>query len=142
MNEVTTQFKSARLISESVKRFHYHNPNYRLLAQIVESVSREPFADYLQEHILKPLEMTHTSEVSATQSFYTGPGRVDKGHIFVIGTFVAIQEPDCFVEGAVWIRSTVSDMAHWLSLQLTQGRIGNRKLLSRAFMTLMHTSPA
>jgi CubicO group peptidase (beta-lactamase class C family) len=142
LKEATAQFKSARLVSEPGRRFHYHNPNYRLLAQLVESVSHEPFADYLQEHIFKPLEMTHTSDVSATQSFYKGPGRIDKGHIFVLGRPVASQEPDWFVEGAAGMRSTVSDMAHWLSLQLTQGHVGNRQLLNRASMALMHTSPA
>lgn len=142
LDEATAQLKSARLISEPGNQFHYHNPNYRLLAKIVESVSHESFADYLQTHIFKPLQMRHTHDVSATKWFYTGSDRIDKGHIFVLGKPIAIREPDWFVDGAGGMRSTVNDMAHWLSLQLAHGRVDTTQLLSQQSMTLMHTPPA
>ena len=139
LDAATAQFKSARLVSEPGTQFHYHNPNYRLLAKIVESVSHEPFADYLQTHIFKPLHMSYTRDVSATELFYTGSDRIDKGHIFVLGKPIAIREPDWFVEGAAGMVSTVDDMAHWLNLHLAHGRIDTTQLLSQSSMTRMHT---
>ncbi|GAB3551038.1 serine hydrolase domain-containing protein [Spirosoma fluminis] len=141
LEEATAQLNRARLVSEPGKQFHYHNPNYRLLAKIVESVSHESFPDYLQRHIFKPLRMAHTRDVSATTSFYTDSDRIEKGHIFVLGKPLAMGEPDWFVEGAAGMRSTVNDMAHWLSLQLAHGRVGSTQLLSQQSMTLMHTPP-
>lgn len=142
LNEATAQLNRARLVSEPGNQFHYHNPNYRLLAKIVESVSHEAFADYLQLHIFRPLRMTHTQDGSATKSFYTGSDRIDKGHIFVLGKPLAIPEPDWFVDGAAGMRSTVNDMAHWLRLQLAHGRVDQTQLLSQPSMTLMHTPPS
>ncbi|MVM31359.1 serine hydrolase [Spirosoma sp. HMF4905] len=141
LDEATAQFNQARLVSEPGRQFHYHNPNYRLLAKIVEAVSQEPFANYLQKHIFEPLQMTHTNDVSATKAFYTGADRIDNGHIFVLGKPIAIQEPDWFIDGAAGMRSTVNDMAHWLSLQLARGRVGNTQLLSQQSLTLTHNPP-
>ncbi|GAB4016400.1 serine hydrolase domain-containing protein [Spirosoma koreense] len=142
LGEATAQLKGARLVSEPGKQFHYHNPNYRLLAQLVESVSHEPFAAYLQNHIFRPLHMRQTRDVSATKSFYSGSDRIGKGHIFVLGKPLAMQEPDWFVEGAAGMCSTVADMAHWLRLQLAHGRVGRTQLLSQPSMTLMHAPPS
>lgn len=40
--------------------FEYANVNYSLLGEIIEQVSGESYADYLQKNILDPLGMTHT----------------------------------------------------------------------------------
>ena len=141
LDEATVQLNSARLVSEPGNQFHYHNPNYRLLAKIVEAVSHEPYADYLQTHIFKPVHMSHTRDRSATKLFYTGSDRIDKGHIFFLGKPIAISEPDWFVDGAAGMQSTVNDMAHWLSMQLGQGRVDNTQLLTQPSMTLMHSPP-
>ncbi|MBD2702338.1 beta-lactamase family protein [Spirosoma sp. BT702] len=138
LDEAMARFNVARLVSEPGQQYHYHNPNYRLLAKIVEAVSHEPFAGYLQKHIFQPLHMTHTSDVSTTKSFYIGSDKIDHGHIFFLGKPVAVREPDWFIDGAAGMHSTVNDMGHWLSLQLAHGRVGDTQLLSRESMTLMH----
>jgi CubicO group peptidase (beta-lactamase class C family) len=45
-------------------RYRYSNGNYVLLAKIVERVSGMPFAAFLQQRVLNPLGMIHTSVVS------------------------------------------------------------------------------
>src|SRR6185369_17641169 len=44
-------------------RWSYSNTNYLLLGKVIESVSGESYAAYLQRHILDPLHMldTHTT---------------------------------------------------------------------------------
>jgi hypothetical protein len=141
-DEATALLKSARLASEPGDQFHYHNPNYRLLARVVESVSQQPFADYMQAHIFEPLQMISTSEVPATNSFFKGSRPIDNGHIFALGKPIASREPDWFVEGAAGMRSTVNDMAYWLRLQLAHGCVDQTKLLSQNSMALMRTTPS
>ncbi|HEX3364087.1 serine hydrolase domain-containing protein [Phenylobacterium sp.] len=41
--------------------FEYSNGGYLLLSEIVERVSGQPFADYVQDHILKPIGMTRST---------------------------------------------------------------------------------
>lgn len=40
--------------------FDYNNSNYNLLAWIIETVSKQPYAEFLHEHIFLPLDMHHT----------------------------------------------------------------------------------
>lgn len=50
------------------KRFQYCNTNYAFLAQLVEIVSRQPFADYVREYIFFPAHMqdSYVRELSDT----------------------------------------------------------------------------
>lgn len=41
-------------------QYRYSNSGYAVLAMIVEKVSRQPFAQFLQENVFAPLGMTHT----------------------------------------------------------------------------------
>lgn len=61
-NEPTTQKQAIEAIAESEptdKRgsFDYSNSNYVLLAEVVESVTGESFADFLAEEIFEPLDL-------------------------------------------------------------------------------------
>lgn len=49
------------------QRVEYCNTNYILLGLLVEKVGRQPFADYLTEHILGPLNLAHTSFPTGNQ---------------------------------------------------------------------------
>lgn len=48
------------------KVFHYNNSNYMVLAAIIEKVTQQSFAEYLQENIFKPLGMKNTHVYSTT----------------------------------------------------------------------------
>lgn len=141
-NEALHQLNMAHLVTRPGEQFHYHNPNYRILANVVEAVSHEPFAHYLEKHIFEPLHMVHTSDVATTQEFFDGAHPLDKGHIFVMGKPVAIQEPDWFIDGAAGIRSSVNDLAYWLIVQLQHGQFENRQLVSPQSMRIMQSVPA
>ena len=43
------------------KTFNYNNSNYNLLAWIIEHVSKQSYAEFLQENIFLPLGMTNTA---------------------------------------------------------------------------------
>lgn len=46
---------------EDIEQFSYCNTAYALLGLIVEEVAEQAFEDFCQEHIFKPLDMTHSS---------------------------------------------------------------------------------
>jgi CubicO group peptidase (beta-lactamase class C family) len=127
------------LMSEPGKEYHYHNPNYIILAYLVETVSKEKFADYLQKYILQPLDMTNTKVVSSTSQLES-ISNLSKGHYFLFGQPVQAKEPNWFVEGPAGIISTANDMAKWLLLQENKGRYKGKQILSEAGIRQTHTS--
>ncbi|MGG4046007.1 serine hydrolase domain-containing protein [Paenibacillus favisporus] len=136
LGESIARLKGVKLASDPGTAFHYHNTNYQLLALIVETVSKEPFPDYLQKHIFAPLHMDRTTDAALTDSFK------EPSHMLLYGQPVALKEPDWFVEGAAGNISTANDMARWLMLQLGEGTYGGARLLSPEGIAAMHEVPA
>jgi CubicO group peptidase (beta-lactamase class C family) len=60
MDEVIGRFKDLRLEFEPGEKYIYSNSGYVLLTQVIETVSGQPYADYLQEQLLMPLGMEST----------------------------------------------------------------------------------
>jgi CubicO group peptidase (beta-lactamase class C family) len=91
-------------------KFAYDNSGYVLLGYIVEKVSGEHYADYLQHHIFDPLGMKATGYDVADVILperASGYGR-EKGQI-VNAHFLSMTEP--FSAGSLY--STVDDMLIW-----------------------------
>jgi CubicO group peptidase (beta-lactamase class C family) len=141
LNDVVKNLQSVKLVSAPGKAFHYHNPNYQVLAKIVENVSHEQFSAYLQKHILAPLHMGQTYNAENVRQFFNSKNRLPRGHIYVLGKPVATEEPDWFVSGPGGVVSTAGDMAKWLSSQLTTNR-GTSAILGNKYMAMMQSPPA
>lgn len=141
LEEAIARFQAVKLASDPGRAYHYHNPNYQILARLVEAVSGELFGDYLQKHIFQPLQMKNTFDVANTNQFYEQDGHFPNGHIFVYGKPVAVKEPAWFIEGAAGNVSTIEDMASWLKLNLNGGMAQGVRLLSAEGIRTMH-SPA
>lgn len=63
--EIIALTRDQPLHFEPGSKFEYDNSGYILLGYVVEKVSGQKYADYLREHIFKPLGMDHTGyEVS------------------------------------------------------------------------------
>lgn len=119
--------------------FEYSNVNYNLLGLIIEAASGEKFADYVQNHIFDPLDMTHTytSKAAAKQN------GMSTGYISWFGIPMAVPDmplPSGSLSAAGLI-STTEDMAHYLIAQLNGGRYGEVQILSPEGIAEMH-SPA
>lgn len=122
--------------SEPGEQYEYSNINYDLLGLIVQSVSRQPYGNYIQAHIFAPLEMNHsyTSLVDARTNnistgytpFYIGKQPMEPvysgGHVASAGLF-----------------STAEDMSHFLIAQLNAGQYGDTSILSGEGIETMHT---
>jgi CubicO group peptidase (beta-lactamase class C family) len=138
MNTVDN-LKDVELASNPGEKFHYHNPNYHVMARLVEVVSQEKFADYLQKHIFTPLQMTNTANYHSTLEFEK---HLPQGNIFLFGQPVKINEPNWYVEGSAGIVSTTSDLAKWLRLYMNKGEYDGKRLLSEKGIETMFSTPA
>jgi len=58
--ERATSLRNADPVAHPGTEYHYFNPNYGVLARVVEVVSGQRFSEYLTEHIFQPLGMRHT----------------------------------------------------------------------------------
>lgn len=131
--------KDVNLANSPGEKFQYHNPNYQVMAHLVEVVSQEKFSDYLQKHIFEPLQMKHTAAYHSTLQFRNN---LPQGHIFMFGQPRKMDEPDWYIEGSAGMVSTTSDLAKWLMLYLNKGAYKGQRLLSSQGVETMFSHPA
>lgn len=120
--------------------FEYSNWNYNLLGLIVEAVSGESYADYIQTHIFDPLEMSHSysSQALAKQN------GLAVGHRYWF-TFPSAMPELAIPQGSLPTGGLVSsgeDMAHYLIAHLNGGRYGDAQLLSPEGIAELHRGGA
>jgi CubicO group peptidase (beta-lactamase class C family) len=120
--------------------FEYSDSNYNVLGLIVEAVSGETYADYVQAHIFDPLEMRH-STTSRAQAKQDG---LATGHR--LWFWVPVAAPDLPApRGSLpsgQLISSAEDMAHYLMALLNGGRYGEAQILSEAGIAEMHQGVA
>jgi CubicO group peptidase (beta-lactamase class C family) len=113
----------------------YSNYATALAGYIVERVSGKPFVEYIDEHILKPLAMTHSSFAQPlppslapymSNGYLTGS---DEAKPFeVIGAFPA---------GS--LSSSADDIAQFMLAHLQGGQLGSARILKPETAQLMHS---
>ena len=133
--------RDAQAVAPPGAAFHYFDPNYQLLARLIEVVSGQVFATYLQQHVFAPLDMR--GSVSALTSALPTPSTqlLAQGHIFAYGASVGLPELSGFLAGSGGVVSTASDLAHFLIAQGNQGTYLGRSVLSANGVSLMQTPP-
>ena len=134
--------RSARPVSAPGEAFHYSDPNYQVLARLVEVVSGESFDAYLQAHVFAPLEMHDTFSAVTTDEAVARAERLAEGHLVIYGLPVAARELPGVLGGSSGVVSTAADLARYLAMQNAGGRYAGRTLLSREHRDLTHTPPA
>jgi CubicO group peptidase (beta-lactamase class C family) len=140
-DELLSSLRKARPVAQPGVAFHYFNPNYQILARVVEVVSGEQFSAYLQTHIFAPLQMTHTFNAITSQDTLQRAEGLAQGHVMAFGIPIAVQEMSGFLGGSGGVISTAEDMAKYLIMQNNGGRFDGTSLLSPASVELMHTAP-
>ena len=100
-------------------RYKYDNSGYVLLGMVIEKVSGQTYAKFLENEIFKPLKLTHTSYCP---SHPTDPafaaGYSKNGDGVKPATYLSLTQP--FAAGALC--STVGDLVMW-ERALTSGKV-------------------
>jgi CubicO group peptidase (beta-lactamase class C family) len=139
IDDQVTSLRSARLVATPGAEFHYFNPNYAVLARIVEVVSAESFGDYLAAHVFHPLRMSRTLSVLTSTEGLRSAHDLAQGHLLLFGIPWPRQEMSGYLAGSGGVISTAEDMAHYLLMQTNGGRFGDHRLLSPQSVALMQT---
>jgi CubicO group peptidase (beta-lactamase class C family) len=127
----------ARPVSAPGTEFHYFDPNYQVLAALVEAVTGRPFGEHLRRRLFDPLEMTGTAAAPTARAGVDAVPALAPGHVLVFGKPVARPELDGLLAGSGGVISTAADMARWLVMQST----GGTGVLTPGSVELMHTPP-
>jgi CubicO group peptidase (beta-lactamase class C family) len=108
------------------KIYSYSSFGVTLEGYLVQKISGEQFGDYIEKHILQPLDM-HSS------SFQLKPelaANLATGYEYRRGRYNS-QPVDYFnIQPAAGLYSTASDMAHFLIAQMEDGQYGGSRILS------------
>jgi CubicO group peptidase (beta-lactamase class C family) len=129
-------FEAFPLVARPGAMFQYSNANYMVAGYIVERASGQSYESYVEQHIFKPLDMTHS---------YAMPGPGDepgltKGHVTWFGLKVPYTEqvaPALIPDG--YIISSASDMTHYLIAQMNDGVYNGIRIVSAKSAQEMHT---
>lgn len=112
-------------------RFKYDNSGYILLGMVIEKVSGEPYAKYLESQFFTPLGLTHTSYCPShtkDPAFASGYSKKDDG--VVPHEYLSLTQP--YAAGSLC--STVGDFVTW------QRDLAGGKVVSPESFTLMTTA--
>lgn len=115
-------------------RWKYSNLAYTVAGLIVEKVSGEKWADYVQRHIYQPLGMTASSVDRNVPALAVPYGRRLPDGTRAIIPFVDARG----MASATGITSTVGDMAKFVSAQFRRGTRGGDRILSTGSLREMH----
>lgn len=105
----------------------YSNTGYNLLAEIVETVTRNSFREWTDTHIFKPLCMTNSHfhddyEMILKNRAYSYQAVENGGFKHAVNNTTAL--------GSSSLYSTVEDLAKWI-LNLETGRIGGQRVIEQ-----------
>lgn len=132
--QVVEHGKYFKPVSSMRSRYAYNNFMFEVAAQLVAQVSGMPYDEFIRTRIFVPLGMSSSMVTSAAYKpggNWATPhsrGWRQAGKLQPIAVTV-----DNAWEGAAGIKSSVSDLARWMNLQLNSGKLPDgRPLFSEA----------
>lgn len=109
--------------------YNYNNIQFTLAGEVVASVAKMPWEDFVRTRIFEPLGMTHTRTSFADWNASSHA----TGHMWSFEKqSVSVQPFNDYtmIAPAGTIKSCVRDMAQWLRFQLAGGQIDGKRLIS------------
>jgi CubicO group peptidase (beta-lactamase class C family) len=129
-------FARVELARPTKTGMEYANANYQIAGLIVQTVSGEPFEEYVRQHIFVPLDMRH-SYTTREEAEKDGLAR---GYRFWFGIPIAINRFP-FPRGhfpSGYYAVSAEDMGHFLIAQINDGTYDGKPVISPAGMATMH----
>jgi len=119
------------------KHAAYSNWGTSLAAYIVGEVSGQNWADYIDEHVLEPLNMTATNTHTVPADDLVG--RIATSYVWAGGRFQAMPYEQMNDEPAGMISTTADDMSRFMLAHLNLGALGGERILAEATTRQMHS---
>ena len=133
-SEVRAYIEQTQVIYSPQVRWKYSNLALTIAGLVVEAVSGEAYATYVQRHIFDPLGMGDSSVDRQVAGLAAGYGRRMPDHSRARMPFVDAKA----MGAATGITSTVQDMAKFVSLQFRSGPVSGAQILSTGGLREMH----
>jgi CubicO group peptidase (beta-lactamase class C family) len=131
--ETISHQKSVELIIQQTdlnfipgNQFEYSNSGYILLAEIVQRVSKQSFADFTKERIFKPLKMEHSFFLNNTEN-------IIKNHAY---SYYKLENTyykntlNCSFFGSTGLITSVEDLSLWV-INFDKKTIGNEAIFNK-----------
>ena len=128
LENAVSSLQSEELVSAPGAAYHYSNFGYATLGLIVQTVSGQPFDEYMGDHVFNPIGMAQTRMFSRG---HEAPADVVSGHRFWFGVPVAADVP--YPRGlrpAGGMLSSAADMSRFLAAYLAGGEYAGGRILS------------
>ena len=128
--ELVMKIKSLPLSFQAGEKFEYSNSNYALLGYVVEKVSGKPWAQYVNENIIKPLGLKNTGftdRLSVVKNLATGYTLGD------VSVEKCYYEDGTFPYAAGQMYSNANDLAKW------SDTLFSNKVLNKEYTAMMIT---
>ncbi|WP_120519519.1 serine hydrolase domain-containing protein [Arthrobacter celericrescens] len=127
----------ASLEGEPGEAFGYSNANFNILGLLVQTVSGQPFGDYMRDHIFRPLAMdhSHTSRASAESD------GLARGYSLWFGSLwlqTGVPAPTTGMPSTTMYASA-EDLGHELIAVTSGGRYADRQVLRPESVEAMRT---
>lgn len=127
LEEGVRALSGSRLAGVPGEAFGYANANFNILGLLVQTVSGQPFGDYVEQHIFEPLEMTHSHPARAA-------ARADNaaaGYSLWFGAFWQHTEVPAPSTGmpSTTMYASAEDKSHELTALLNGGTYRDRRIL-------------
>ncbi len=110
-NKMVLKFlKNEQLLFEPGTDYSYSNSAYVLLAEIIQKVSKQSFATFLDQHIFRPLKMKKTLVIERPGQLLknSAKGYSKKDDAYQLNDYTNI-----YTLGAGGIYSTINDLVKW-----------------------------
>ena len=127
MKDIIYNLRYLKPVSGFRTKYDYDNLLYMVAGEVIERVSGKSYEDFVEDRILKPLNMTNSAGSWLRVKDKTNA--ID-AHAPVNG-IVQVIPRDVFRFGnsAGGINSSVADMSKWIIMQMNGGKYGNGKEL-------------
>jgi CubicO group peptidase (beta-lactamase class C family) len=136
---VIGHLSNKKLLANPGERFNYSDFNFNVLADMIAKVSGQIFEAYMQENILIPAGLPHSTyllknippDLEAMPHF-----RIPETKAMPVHPYHRAAAPASF------LHSTIPDMCHWAMISLKRGSFGEKSILSPTSYDKMWTPVA
>jgi hypothetical protein len=137
--DVVENLQYLKPVSAFRTKYDYDNLLYIVAGEVIEKVSGKSWCDFIEERIMKPLEMNNSAASFVRLKDTTN---VIAPHVPTDGKLKVISRyQDHIFDAAAGIYSSVNDLSKWMIMQLQNGKYGseNKSLFSQKEHTEMWT---
>jgi CubicO group peptidase (beta-lactamase class C family) len=135
LEEAVRALADAPLAGDPGRSFHYANANFNILGVLVQTVSGQPFGDYLEEHVFGPLDMAHSHPTRAAAL----EDNMAAGYSRWFSSFWLPTDVPAPVAGmpSSTLYASAEDLGNGLAALLDGGRYGGARILEPSSVAAM-----